>query len=453
MEQRKPQVLVVDDESDDTRTLVAFLRERDLEVTWCRDGAGALRALAAAAADCLVLALDAPRIDGPAVLRRARERNPDVCAVVLTEETGIERAVDALGRGACDFQVRPVHREKVLAVLRRGLAQQALAARAAELECRLDERYGFEGLIGRSRAITRVVAQLRAIAPTRATVLVEGEAGTGKRLVGQAIHQNSPRKRARFSDPPIDAMPEAVAAPALFGLEERDPAGAPVVHRGYLERAEGGTIYLHDIGGASPSLQVRLLRALQDRTFERVGGGEALRTDVRVLAGTTRDLAAEVKAGRFREDLYQRLGAVRVHLPPLRERAEDIPLLIEAFIHEANRAYGRRVSGVTRGALEQLMRHPWPGNVGELRNTIEAMVIAARGRRRLELSDVPGRLREAGAEGARLDLAVGMTVEEAERRLIAATLQHAGRDKPRAAAMLGIGLRTLYRKIKAYGIR
>jgi transcriptional regulator with PAS, ATPase and Fis domain len=199
-------------------------------------------------------------------------------------------------------------------------------------------------------------------------------------------------------------------------------------------------------------VQVKLLRVLQDRTFERVGGTETLRTDVRLIAATNRDLAAEVRAGRFREDLYYRLSVVRVQMPPLRERREDIPLLVESFIREFNREHGRKVTGITRGALDRLLRWDWPGNVRELRNTIEGMVVFAEGRRPLDLSDLPDPLREVEGSLPRLEVAVGMTLDEAERHLILATLQHTGRDKVRAAQMLGIGLRTLYRKIKQYQI-
>ncbi|HEY2954671.1 MAG TPA: sigma-54 dependent transcriptional regulator [Candidatus Eisenbacteria bacterium] len=452
MQKQKPVVLVVDRASDATKSLVAFLRENDLAVEWRQDGESAFNVLDDGAVDCLVAELKLPRIDGMALLEHARQRNPEVCAVLIAEGAGVELAVEAMRRGAYDFQVKPLNLGKLLEVLRRGLSHQTLAARAAEMEGQLDERFGFEQLTGHSRAIARVVEQLRHIAPTRATVLIEGETGTGKGVVAQAIHQNSPRRGGQFVAVNVGALAGGVVESELFGHEGGALTGTSAPQRGRFEIADGGTLFLDEIGEAPPTVQVRLLRAIQDRAFERVGGTENLKSDVRLIAASNRDLAADVQSGRFREDLYSRLSVVRVEMPPLRERLEDIPLLTESFLREFNRDHGRRVTGITRGVLERLMAYPWPGNVRELSNAIEGMVVFAQGRRPLDLSDLPERLRSVETRSPRLELAVGMTVEEAERQLIAATLRATGQDKPRAAAMLGIGLRTLYRKIKQYGI-
>ena len=456
----KPTVLVVDREGEGTGALVAFLRENDLEVLWARDGEGGYNALDSARVDCLVTELRVQRIDGLALLRRARELKPDVCAVLITEAADVGVAVEAMRQGAADFQVKPLNHDKLLAVLRQGLAHQALAARVAEMAAQLDERFGFERLTGRSRAIVRVMEQVRHIASTRATVLIEGETGAGKGLVAQALHQNSPRKGERFVWVNCGALAEGVIESELFGRGTRAKrgsggafTGASGMRRGRFEMADGGTLFLDEIGDAPPAVQVKLLRVLQDRSFERVGGSETIKVDVRLLAATNRDLAAEVRAGRFREDLFYRLSVVRIQMPPLRERPEDIPLLVEGFIREFGREHGRRVTGITRGVLDRLVRYPWPGNVRELRNTVEGMVVFAEGRRALDLSDLPDALREVESAGEKLEPRVGMTVDEAERQLIAATLRHCGNDKTRAAAVLGIGLRTLYRKIKQYAIR
>jgi DNA-binding NtrC family response regulator len=452
MQRQKPIVLVVDRESDETKALITFLRQNDLEVIWTRDGESAFTVIDDTRIDCLVTELRVQRIDGMALLRRARERNSEVCAAVITHGAEIEIAVEAMRQGAYDFQVKPLNLEKLLAVLQRGLSHQALAARVAEIEGQLDRRLGLERLTGHSRAIQRVMDQISAIAPTRATVLIEGETGTGKGVVAQAIHQNSPRKDERFVWVNLGALAEGVIESELFGHERGAFTGASAMRRGRFEIADGGTLLLDEIGEAPPAVQVKLLRVLQDRAFERVGGADTIKTDVRLIAATNRDLAAEVKAGRFREDLFHRLGVVRIQMPPLRDRREDIPLLVEAFVREFNREHGRKVTGLTRGALERLLRCPWPGNVRELKNNVEGMVVFAQGRRPLDVSDLPDALRELESEGEKLAVTVGMTVEEAERQLIAATLRHTGQDKPRAAAMLGIGLRTLYRKIKRFSI-
>ena len=452
MSRDTPTVLVVDRESEATKALVTFLRGQGLEVVWVRDGESAFNALDSTSVDCLVTELRVHRIDGLALLRRACELRPGICAVLIAEAADVGKAVEAMRQGAADFQVKPLNHDKLLAVLRQGLDRQALVARVAAMEAQLDERYGFERLSGRSRQILGVMEQVRHVASTRATVLIEGETGTGKGLVAQAIHQNSPRKGERFVWVNCGALAEGVIESELFGHERGAFTGASGLRRGRFELADGGTLFLDEIGELSPAVQVKLLRALQDRSFERVGGSETLRTDVRLIAATNRDLATEVKAGRFREDLFYRLSVVRVLMPPLRERAEDIPLLVESFLREFNREHARRVTGITRGVLDRLVRYPWPGNVRQLRNTIEGMVVFAQGRRALDLSDLPDALREVESAGEKLELRVGMTVDEAERQLIAATLRHCGNDKPRAAAMLGIGLRTLYRKLKQYAV-
>jgi len=439
-------VLVVDRDSAATQSLIAFLRSHGFEVLWALDGESAFNVLAARTPDCLVTELRAPRIDGLAVLERARAGRGDACAVVVAERGDIAMAVEAMRRGAYDFQVQPLQLDKLLAVLRRGLEHQALAARATQVEEQLDERLALDRLTGPSRAIQRVMEQVRAIASTRSTVLIEGERGAGKGLVAQAIHRHSPRRTARFVAVSC-ALGGEVLEGELFG-HERDGA-----QPGRLELAEGGTLFLDAIGDAPPSVQMKLLRVMQDRAFERVGGTQPMRADVRLLAATDRDLAAEVRDGRFREDLFYRLSVVRVRIPPLRERPEDIPPLVEEFLRAFNLARGRSVTGITRGALERLVSWPWPGNVRELKHTIEGMVVFAEGRRALDLSDLPAPLRPVEDASSSISLTVGMTVSEAERRLIVATLQHTGNDKPRAAAMLGIGLRTLYRKIREFGLR
>jgi two-component system, NtrC family, response regulator AtoC len=444
-----PTVLLVDQEGDTTRALVAFLRDQGLEVVRAHDSEGGHNALDLTRVDCLVTALRGPRIDGLDLLRRARERNPEVCVVLISRGADAGLAVEAMRQGAADFQVKPLNHEKLLAVLRSGLERQALVERVVELEAQLDERFGLERLTGHSRAIVGVMEQVRHVASTRATVLIEGETGTGKGLVAQAIHQNSPRRGERFVWVNCGALAEDVIESELFGHGRGAFAGAGAQRQGRFELADGGTLFLDEIGGLPPAVQIKLLRVLQDRSFERVGGGESLKADVRLIAATRSDLVAEVAAGRFREDLYYRLSVVRVQMPPLRARSEDIPLLVGGFIREFDREHGRRVTGVTRGVLDRLMRHPWPGNVRELRNTVEGMVLFAEGRRALDLSDLPDALREVDAAGESLELRVGMTVDETERRLIHATLRHCGNDKPRAAAMLGIGLRTLYRKLQS----
>jgi DNA-binding NtrC family response regulator len=449
----KATILVVDHESAATTALIGFLRGHGMKVLWARDGEGAYHVLDEMRVDALVAPLRTSRIDGVAVCRHVRARYPEACVVLWAEGGGRRMAAGALRAGAQDLLPRPIDRERLLTALEHGLAQQRLAARLVEVEDRLAGRFSVTPFTGRSRAIARVMEQVRHLASTHPAVLIEGEPGTGKSLAARAIHQSSPRRNEPFVWIDCGALDEPLLEHELFGREPGGSAEDGGAQRGRLEQADGGTLLLDAIDELPSGAQVRLLRVLQDRAFERVGGQATLRVDVRLIAATRRDLAAQVREGRFREDLLQRLGVVRIVMPPLRDRREDIPLLVERFLTEASRGRGRRVRGVTRGVLDRLMAHPWPGNVQQLRDTIEGMVMVAQRGRPLDVADLPQALFPSVGEAGRLEISVGTTVEEAERRLITATLAHARNDKPRAAALLGIGLRTLYRKIKDYGIR
>jgi DNA-binding NtrC family response regulator len=449
-----PVVLVIDRETDESRSLVGHLRRRGFQVEFVHDGEAAFNALQQGRIDCLVTELRIHRIDGMAVLARARKLHPEICAVVVTEGGDVPKAVEAMRQGAADFQVKPLNLDKLVAVLEQGLERQALAQRAAELESRLAERFGFERITGHSAAVSRLIEQLRQIAPTRATVLLVGETGTGKELLAQAIHQNSPRARERYVRVHLGALAEGVVESELFGHERGSFTGAIAPHAGRFELADAGTLFLDEIGEVPASVQVKLLRVLQEQEFERVGGTTTQRVDVRVVAATHRNLEDLVERGRFRQDLYYRLRVVTIRVPPLRERSEDIPLLVDQFIKEMNKEHGRRVTGITRGAMQQLLTYDWPGNIRELKNAIEGMVVFTEGRRPLDVSDLPQDVRNQARPDGRpvLSLPVGLSLAEVEKRFMEETLRSVGYDKPRAAETLGIGLRTLYRKLKEYEI-
>ena len=285
------------------------------------------------------------------------------------------------------------------------------------------------------------------VAPTRASVLIEGEEGTGKGVVARALHAGSPRHEGPFVRLDCGGLPAELFEVELCGTEAGD--GRPA-RRGRLELADGGTLVLDGIEHLPSRAQVLLLRLLQEHAYERVGGARSRHADVRVLATTAADLGAAVRDGRFREDLLRQLAVVRIALPPLRERPDDVPLLVERLLHDLAREHGRRPRRVTRGVMERLASQPWAGNVTGLKLALEGMLVTARGRGPIDVSALPPPLREGGAPVDRAEVTVGMTLDEAERALIEATLGHAGGDKPRAAAMLGIGLRTLYRKLDRY---
>ena len=451
MKRRQPTALLVDADSQEARQLADFLGQRGFRVLWAKDGETAHNVLDQETVDCMVCELRVERVDGLSLLQRARKRNPELCAVMMTRGADLETAVEAMREGASDFQARPLNLEKLGVTLDHGLSRQALATRVADLESRLDERLGFEHFTGHSRALQTVVEQIRLVAGSRVPVLISGEAGSGKHMVAQALHHHSTRAHERFVRIDLSALAEDVAEVELFGSERREKSGAR--RRGRVEIADGGTLFLDELSRASPGVQARILRLVQDQEMERVGGEKAIRVDVRVVAASDEDLGPLVASRRFRADLRERLSAVTIAMPPLRERRADLPVLVEEFLKEFNRAHGRRVTGISRAALEHLLAHDWPGNVRELKTTVEGMVVFAEGRRALSVSDLPPGLRDARKESVReVRLTLGQSIEEVERRIIEETLRWVGYDKPRAAETLGIGLRTLYRKLKAYQI-
>jgi DNA-binding NtrC family response regulator len=439
-------VLVIDVEA--ARSLISALRDQGFEVLTARDDEHALHTLDEAPIACLVTPLTGPRLDGMKLLRHARARDPEAIVIVLADESAaVERVAGAVREGAYDVLPLPAHAGRVLALVERGFAHRRLAARVAEMEIDLEGRLRLGGLDGRSRAVARVLDQIRTAGASRAPVLIEGEDGTGKSLVALSLHAHSELRDQRFLRLHCGSLPADELERDLFGEDADGGRSRP----GRVELADGGTLFLEEVGEAPSRVQLRLLRLLQDRESERVGGSVTRRITVRLVCSTSRDLAGDVAAGRMRADLLERIAVVRIVVPPLRERREDVPFLVQAAIRAFNREHGRRITGITRGALERLVQHGWPGNVRELRTAIEGMVVAARGRRRIDLSDLPPALRDAGPRGEDLRLAVGMTIEEVERQLLLATLRTTGNDKRRAASMLGIGLRTLYRKIARYG--
>jgi len=460
---RPPRALIVDKDSSETAELKAFLAANDIDVEWAKDGEQAFNILDGAGAngsdapapgpDVLITELKAHRVDGMRLLEVAKKRNPEVCVIFIADQGSLELATEAMRQGAYDFQHRPLNREKMLAVIRRALSHQQLVSRAEDLADRLDRRLRIPSLTGQSRVMEDLKDKIVQIAPTRATVLIYGETGTGKELIAQAIHQLSPRKDERFVKLHCAELSANIIESELFGHEKGAFTGADRERKGRFEIADHGTLFIDEISEISAPIQTKLLRVLQDRQFERVGGNETVTVDVRVIAATNRRLDLMAARGQFREDLFYRLKVIQLEVPPLRDRREDIPLLVEAFIQEFDKEHGRKVTGVTRGVVDRMMEYEWPGNVRELRNTIEEMVIFAQGRRVLDVSDLPITIRQQRSTASpAMPVSVGMSMNEIERAALEATLRSVGYDKQRAAKILGIGLRTLYRKQKEYGL-
>jgi DNA-binding NtrC family response regulator len=449
----KARALVVIPESREAADLQAFLSAGGYEVTWARDGEMAYNVLDETHVDVLVTHLNVHRIDGMKLLHVAKQRNVEICAVMIADRADVELATEAMRQGAYDFQCRPLNLEKMVAVLDRGISHQRLKLELTDIQRRMDERFGFHKIVGHSERMRQVYQTITQISRTNCTVLISGETGTGKELVAQAIHQNSPRANGPFVGLNCGALAEGIVESELFGHERGAFTGASQMRKGRWEIADGGTLFLDEAGEIPPSVQVKLLRLLETGEFERLGGRATRRADVRLLAATNRDPAEMVREGSYRRDLFYRLNVVRVHVPPLRERKEDLPILVDHFIREFSSSHDKRISGITRGAVNHLLQHDWPGNVRELKNCIEGMVVMASSGGRLGEEDIPGYLRQMPTPPpSRLPVHVGMALDDVERLLIAETLRTYGFDKQRTARVLGIGLRTLYRKIKLYGL-
>ncbi|MBX5482838.1 MAG: sigma-54-dependent Fis family transcriptional regulator [Myxococcaceae bacterium] len=450
METRKTRVLVVDDEVNARRGLATLLGEDGFEVQEAGDGEEGLDKLHAFSPDVVLCDVRMPKMDGLQLLRRAREERLDAAFVMVTAFGSIETAVEAMRAGAENYVVKPVDAAAVTVLIQKVLEKQALRREAASLRARVQERFRFHNIVGESPELQAVFDIVKRAAPTRATVLILGESGTGKELIAQACHEESPRRDRPFIKVNCAALTESLLESELFGHEKGAFTGAVARREGRFELADGGTLFLDEVGDIPPSIQVKLLRVLQTREFERVGGTQTLQVDVRLVAATNRDLAAEVKAGRFREDLFYRLNVVAVTLPPLRARKGDIPMLFNHFVEKYAAAYGKEIRGVAPGVMNALLSHDWPGNVRELENVTERAVVLARGTE-LTADDLPLPLR--GPRPGRKDvdaLIPGATLKEIEREAILRTLQMVGGSTSRAAEVLGISVRKIQYRLKEY---
>jgi DNA-binding NtrC family response regulator len=462
---RGSHVLLVDDE-EALRTVIAErLTERGFEVVQAASGEAALQALDRFAFDVLVSDLRLPGLDGRELLDAALARYPGLVAIVVTGYGTVKDAVDMIKRGASDFIAKPFQFDELMHVLSSALEQQRLRTENAYLHQQLDERYGLGSMVGRSAAMRALFQLVETIAPTNATILITGETGTGKEMVARAIHQTSPRHRERFVAINCSAIPETLLDAELFGHVRGAFTGAVGMRQGRLEQADRGTLFLDEVGTMPTQLQMKLLRVLQEREFERIGDTRTIKVDVRVVAATNADLHKMVKEGSFREDLYYRLNVISVHLTPLRERPEDIPLLVQHFLEKFRRdprpAPDSRLPTpdaitVSQEAMRHLMQFAWPGNVRQLENAVERAVALLGGRTRIELTDLPPDIQaavaeppapwlfELPAEGVDLPALVG----KLERELIDRALARTAQNKGAAARLLGLKRTTLVEKIR-----
>jgi len=449
----KPTILVVDDEPGVRSALGGVLRDEGYTVEAVSSGEACLERMTRGAVDLIVLDVWLPGMDGLATLARLRERQVDAQVVLISGHGNIESAVRAIKMGAFDFVEKPLSLEKTVLVIRNALRQRRLEAENRDLRARVDRT---QTMVGDSSTMRQLQEQVAMAAPTNGRVLIYGENGTGKELVARTIHALSRRRASAFVEVNCAAIPEELIESELFGHVRGAFTGAVADRRGKFEVADGGTIFLDEIGDMSLKTQAKVLRVLQEQTMDAVGGTTRIKVDARVLAATNKDLQAEIRAGRFREDLYFRLNVIPIFVPPLRERQEDIPLLADHFMAEFAREYGRRVKSFDQGAVNVLQRYAWPGNVRELRNVIERLVIMVPGDMiaspDLSFLDSSGvahpQVTELHAERQTLHEAR----DQFERDLILRTLAEQQGNMSRTAEVLGVERSNLYRKMKAFGI-
>ena len=451
-------ILVVDDEKSMRDFLAILLKKEGYQVTTASGGRQAVEAIHREIYDLVITDIRMSDLDGMGVLKAVKEHTPQTAVMMITAYGSTESAVEAMRLGACDYITKPFQVNDIQVRVRKALAERRLQEENALLRRELESRVGFRGFIGQCPAMQKVFALIRKVADTRSTVLITGESGTGKELVARAIHMQSHRHDAPFVTVNCGALTETLLESELFGHMKGAFTGAVANKPGLFEVAHGGTLFLDEISETSLSLQVKLLRVIQEKSFKRVGGTADITVDVRIIAATNQDLRQAVESGTFREDLYYRLNVIPIHLPPLRERREDIPLLVEHFLERFNREHGKRIRRVSPEAMELLVQAPWRGNVRELENVLERAVALSDGEvltvdllpRELLVEPVRGRgyTMELPPEGVDLE----ETVANLEKSLIHQALKRTGGRKTEAAKLLGLTFRAFRHRVKKHGI-
>ena len=446
--------LIIDNDAAHAETMADSLARVGYECTIATTGTEGAALLEKGAFEIVVSDLKMPDVGGLEILTKSREVLPDAEVILVTGHGTIQSAVEAMQQGAFNYLLKPLDLKQLRAVVDNAARNQHLRRANAELSRRLDEKFGFEGLIGNSPQMQEVLDRLRRIAPTDATVLIQGDTGTGKELVAQAIHQNSPRKNRPFVGLNCAALSEHILESELFGHVRGAFTDASADRIGKFEYANGGTLFLDEVGDMPLPTQIKLLRVLESSEITRVGSNEPIKVNVRILSATNRDLEDAIAAGTFREDLYHRLKVVTITLPSLAERAQDIPLLIEHFLKMHSQRHHKEIKSITTAVRRRLMSYDWPGNVRQLKNILESMVVVDYDQV-LDLDDLPDELSAGGPtnlENGSKGLAglVGKPLSDIEALFIAETLEFTGGNREEASKLLGIGERTLYRKIKEY---
>ncbi len=448
-------ILVVDDEQGMRDFLSIMLKKEGYDVVAAENGEHALKAIHAEIYDLVITDVKMPRVDGIEVLRTVKEISPETVVIVITAFATTDTAVQAMKLGAYDYITKPFKVDEIKLIIQKALEKHHLKKENILLRREIAARAGFENFVGKSEAMQKVFALIRQVADTKSTVLISGESGTGKELVARAVHYSSARKDKPFVTVNCGALPETLLESELFGYMKGSFTGATSNKQGLFEAANGGTIFLDEISATTPNLQIKLLRVIQERTFMRVGGTTDVKVDVRVIAASNKDLQAEVAKGAFREDLYYRLNVIPIHLPPLRERKEDIAVLTEHFLNKLT-STGKEPKKITNDALKFFMNYRWPGNVRELENTIERLVILASGDT-IRADDIPESLKTfipcpelVPSEIPDAGLNMEELLENAERILLKKALEKSGGVKTEAAKLLGLTFRSFRHRLQKY---
>jgi two-component system response regulator HydG len=449
---RSARILVVDDQAAHAELLAEALVAVGHECIVATSVDGAKERLREEGVDIVITDLVLGDRDGLDLIREAQSIDPFIAVVVVTGYGTVETAVEAMQLGAVDYLRKPVDLTGLRIRVERALEGAALRRRADQLERTIDDRFGFEGIIGSSHVMHAIVQKLKQVAPTDASILILGESGTGKELIAKAIHANSRRKGNVFVPLNCAALGEGVLESELFGHERGAFTGASSLRKGRFEHANDGTLFLDEVGDITTAVQVKLLRVLEEGEVVRMGSNDPVPINVRLICATHRDLRKRIEEEQFREDLFYRINVVTIEIPPLRDRTVDIPLLVNHFLEDYSRIHDKIFEGISREALRVLTAYSWPGNVRELKNAIENMVVTSR-EQVLDVDDLPGHIRPHQPFDSSRSLPVGTTIQEMERELIRATLEFVDGNRRKAAESLGIGERTLYRKIGEYDLR
>ncbi len=447
------QILIVDDEKNIRSGLSKALSLEGYDTLTAEDGQEGWDLVNSSDVDLIISDLRMPRLSGEELLKRVSSAYPTLPVIILTGHGTVESAVQAMQNGAFDFVTKPINLDRLVLLVKRALANRELHQQHEALKREVDQlklQYGYGAIIGKSAKMRKMMEAIRQVADTKASVLITGESGTGKELVADAVHEFSSRSNGPYVKVHCAALSESLLESELFGHEKGAFTGALSRKKGRFELSDKGTIFLDEIGEINAQVQIKILRVLQEKTFERVGGEETIQVDTRIISATNKDLKEEIEKGSFREDLFYRLNVVNIEVPPLRERKEDIPLLMTSFLHEFNEENGREIQGFSQKAQSILYSYSWPGNIRELRNCIESALVMCRGDQ-IDLEDLPLHVR-SGVTDDQISIQLGLSLSEAEKEIIRATLAFCNGNKSKTAEVLGIGRKTLHRKIQEYQI-